>query len=536
MRWRWLLLLLLAAVVAAPFAMRPRGGPAAAADDAVVIVTPHSEAVRQEFSRGFAEWYRRRTGRAVRIDWRIIGGTGDISRFLESAYAAAFEREWAGRRGMPWSAAVRAGFQQPWATEGPLGQAREAFLASDVSCGIDVFFGGDAYQFSRDAVAGRMVDAGLRALHPDWFGPDAIPQTFRGQTFWDEHGRWYGVVLSSYGIISNRDSGTRLGVPPPRHWRDLANPAYQGELALADPTKSGSVCEAFETIVQDSMHRRFSALQAEGAGEEPSAREQRAVREGWVAGMRLIQQLGANARYFTDASQKPPIDVANGDCAVGLCIDFYGRQQQEAVRIRGDARRVAFITPEAGSSVSADPIGLLRGAPNRPVAVAFLEYVLSPEGQALWAFKAGAPGGPVRYALRRMPIRRDFYQRRDWDQHRSDPADAPYDAASAFVYRIDWTGRLFREIGFITRAMCLETHAELTEAWRAIQAAPEPARSNALAVLQDMSAVSYERAGGEIHARLNARDRVQEVTLATELTRAFRENYVRAARIARGEL
>ena len=46
--------------------------------------------------------------------------------------------------------------------------------------------------------------------------------------------------------------------------------------------------------------------------------------------------LAANARYFTDSSQKPPIDVAQGDCAAGICIDFYGRAQAEAVTIDDD--------------------------------------------------------------------------------------------------------------------------------------------------------------------------------------------------------
>src|SRR6185503_13252535 len=155
------------------------------------------------------------------------------------------------------------------------------------------------------------------------------------------------------------------------------------------PTKSGSVAKAFENIIQQQMQQRLHALQtAEPAGDAKTI-EDRAVREGWIEGMRLVQRIGANARYFTDTSQKPPIDVAAGNCAAGLCIDFYGRQQQEATRRRDRSARIGYVSPAGGSVASVDPIALLRGAPNRAIAVAFIEYVLSPEGQKLANFKVG---------------------------------------------------------------------------------------------------------------------------------------------------
>ncbi len=535
---RILILLALIAVLTLPFALRSRSPGSAPAADTVVIITPHNDAIRQEFERGFVAWYRARSGRNVRIDWRIVGGTSEIARYLDAAYVAAFEHEWSQVRHQPWNAAIQSGFQDAHLSgDAPreVLRAREAFLGSSVSCGIDIFFGGDAYEFAQDANAGRLVDSGLEQRHPEWFRDDVIPLTYGGEPLRDPKGRWIGAVLSSYGILFNRDSYRRLGIAPePTQWVDLANPALIGEVALADPTKSGSVCEAFENILQQQMQRRLAVLQHGEPALDPKEREQRAVREGWVAGLALIQKMGANARYFTDNSQKPPIDVATGDCGAGLCIDFYGRQQQEAVRARGDASRLGFVAPRGGSATSTDPIGLLRGAPHRAAAVAFIEYVLSLDGQKLWAFKPGMSGGPQRYALRRMPVRRDFYPHAEWMQDRSDPTDDPYDPSATFTYHPEWTGALFREIGFVTRVMCLDTHAELVSAWRAIAAAPEPARSRALAVLAEAEPVSYDRTREEIHRRLTAKDRVEEVRLATELAAYFRSNYARAEAIARG--
>lgn len=535
---RALLILALIAIVAVPFVLRPKRVTVAKADDTVVIITPHNEAIRFEFGRGFGKWYRERTGRTVAIDWRIVGGTSDIARFLEGEYVAAFENYWTRKLGRAWSTEIQAGFQasrlSPDASP-QVKEARAAFRASDVSCGIDVFFGGGTYDLDRQAQAGRLVSAGLLEAKPEWFTPEVIPQHFGGEDYRHPEGLWIGTVLSAYGIIFNRDSLRRLGFErEPSQWSDLTDPRLVGELGLADPTKSGSVAKAFENIIQQQMQRKLRAFRAAEPEADPAPLEARAVREGWLAGLRLLQLMGANARYFTDTSQKPPIDVATGNCAAGLCIDFYGRQQEEAVRRRDASDRVGYVSPSGGSVASVDPIALLRGAPNRAVAVAFIEYTLSLEGQKLWNFKPGTPGGPERFVLRRMPVRKDFYAHAEWKSWRSDPDESPFDQPDPLVYREAWTGRYFREMAFIVRIMGQDTHGELKQAWRAIIAAPEPAKSRALAVLQDLSAVDYARATGEIRARLGAKDKVEEVRVAKELGDIFRRNYRRAEAIALG--
>lgn len=544
---RALILVCLVAVVALPFALRPERVAVTEADDTVVIITPHNEAIRFEYGRAFAEWYRARTGRTVAVDWRVIGGTSEIARFLEGEYVAAFEHHWTRKLGRPWSAEVQAAFQNgrlPSEATATAREAREEFLRSEVSSGIDVFFGGGTFDFQRQAAAGRLVSSGMLERHPGWFADGTIPRHHLGEEFWDQDGLWFGTVVSSYGIVFNRDALARLGFArEPRTWADLTDRKLLGEVALADPTKSASVAKAFENIVQQQIQRRWR--ESGGGGGEAEAR---AVREGWLAGLRLIQLAGANARYFTDTSQKPPIDVAAGNCALGLCIDFYGRQQQEAVRRRGAAdvggegglagaaaQRVGYVPPAGGSVYSVDPIGMLRGAPHREVAVAFIEYALSLDGQKLWNFEVGAPGGPERFALRRLPVRRDFYTREEWRQWRTDPEESPYAQDDPLIYRPEWTEHLFRELAFVVRVMCLDTHGELRSAWRAIAAAPEGRRAEALAALSDLSAVAYARAGDEIKRALSSRDKVDEVRMAKRLGDAFRRNYARAEAIARGE-
>lgn len=528
---RTLIILALVTIVALPFALRPKRTVLAKADDTLVIITPHNEAIRFEYGRGFAEWYRAQTGRTVTVDWRIVGGTSDIARFLEGEYVAAFERRWT-QLGKPWSAEIQAGFQNarlPADAPPLVREARETFLQSEVSCGIDVFFGGGTYDLDKQAQAGRLVDSGLLQSHPAWFTDAAIPRQVGGEAYWREDGLWIGTVLSSYGILFNRDVLQRLGITrEPAAWADLADPRYEREIGLADPTKSGSVAKAFENIIQQQIQRRL------GASTDREA-EARAVREGWREGLRIIQLIGANARYFTDSSQKPPIDVAAGNCAAGLCIDFYGRQQEEAVRRRDASDRLGYVSPPGGSVNSVDPVALLRGAPHRDVAVRFIEYTLSMEGQKLWNLKPGTAGGPQRFALRRMPVRKDFYGHDEWKPIRSDPEDNPFNDPDPLIYRPAWTGDIFREMAFVIRVMCQDTHHELAEAWRAVTAAPEPRKAAALAVLQDLSAVEYDRARGDLRQALASKDKVDELRMAATLADGFRANYRKAEAIAKGD-
>lgn len=534
---RGLVLSALALTIALPFALRTREAAALTADDSLAVITPHNEAIRSEFARAFGAWYRERTGRTVAVDWRVIGGTSEIARFIGGEYTTAFRRHWERDLGRAWTAEVQRSFDNPAVVpaatpseDGPAQAARRAFLASDVGCGIDVFFGGGSFDFIRQGAAGRIVDSGIFERRPGWFSEDVIPQRHNGEPFWPEDRTWVGAVLASFGILYNRDSLARLGIErEPTEWRDLADPRYFGELALADPTKSGSIAKAFEMVIQQEMQERLDALLAEGL---PSAEaEPRAVREGWTAGFQLLQLMGANARYFTDSSQKPPIDVAQGESAAGMCIDFYGRYQAEAVARRDGSSRLHFITPPGGSVYSTDPIAMFRGAPRRGLALDFIEFVMSPEGQALWNLRVGVPGGPAIFPLRRMSMRKDTYTP-EFQALRSDPDVLPYGEANSFVYRPEWTGGLFREMAFLIRVACLDPHHELVAAWRAINAAGRPAA--ALAVLQDVSSIDYDEASGRIRTALRSNRPIEELRLGKELANGFRRRYARAADLARG--
>jgi hypothetical protein len=164
------------------------------------------------------------------------------------------------------------------------------------------------------------------------------------------------------------------------------------------------------------------------------------------------------------------------------------------------------------------------------VSEAFIEFSLSLDGQKLWNLQPGAPGGPAYFALRRLPVRRDFYTQPGIAAVRSDPDEDPYSAQNRLINQPERTGRLFREMALVIRVMCLDTQPELKRAWKALIAAGMPAE--ALALFQDLTAVDYAAAQGRIRTALRSANKVDELLLAKELAQKFRTQYQRTVELA----
>lgn len=481
-----LVLCLLALLVALPIGLRRAShtGSARQADDTLIILTPHTESIQQEFGEAFAESWRARTGRSIYLDWRSPGGMSEIRMVLDAGFKASAET---GRHGM----------------------------------GVDLLFGGGEPDFSDQARKGRLVPLNVFTRHPDWFGPDGpIREIYSGERLHAHDKVWVGTCLSQFGICYNPDVLKRLGLSHPATWRDLGDPRYAGHLALSDPTKSGSVARSFELVVQAEIQRSIKA------GAEP---RQAAIARGWEDGLRLIQRMAANSRYFTDSGSRIPQEVAQGNAAAGMCIDFYGRSYAADLRTRDGGPRLVWIAPLGGTTLSADPIGVLEGAPHPELAQEFVEFCLSPAGQALWLAKPGTPGGPRDRALHRLPIRSDLYTAA-YLAGATQPGLQPYLGDQLLSYDRELTGHAFNTLRRIVRVMCIDSHEEMKTAWRAILDAGMPAA--ALAVFADVSALPYG-ACGHGDPGLDATDPMVAERRSTELGNWFRANYRSAAALAR---
>lgn len=493
-------------------------------DPVLVVISPHNEAIRYEFGRAFSEWHRQKYGQPVKVDWRVIGGTSEIMRYLAAEYVSACRAWWIATGGtwpdgggemvldrrfdpeyVPPDVRRNPSALARWELKRDLHQAvRANDSAAKFTTQIDLFFGGGAYDHGKACAQGITVPP-WSALSPpedtisNSEGTELIPERLSGETWRDD--TFFGAALSTFGICYNTDRLNDLGiVDTPSQWLDLTDIRYYRQLGVADPTKSGSIAKAFEMIIHEQCHHAvreagFTPEQVDDfethiraahlpPGELPEGVPpgfQIALEQGWLDGLRLVQRIGANARYFTDSASKVPIDVSTGDAAAGIAIDFYGRYQAEMSKSPEGAARMVYVTPTGGSSVSADPISLLRGAPHRELAVRFMTFVLGEPGQRLWNYAPGTPGGPTKFALRRLPIRRDFYPSDDahmqaaHERHAthavdalSDPSVNPYELAGQFMYHARWTGQHFNIHRDLITAMCLDAGEELRAAWLAI--------------------------------------------------------------------
>ena len=496
-------------LVILPLVLRPSADWSPPAPERIVIITPNSEQIKYEFEQAFRKWYKEHRGHDIMIDWRSPGGTSDIVRYINDRFEAEF-RLYAIQNGLEWNNETAAAFKNSSlkAADHP---ARRLLLESDLGIGIDLFFGGGTYDQAKVASIGYAVDAGVKDRHPGWFTDDVIPMNFAGEQIYDPEGRYYGYCLSSFGIAYNFRRVRELGVEPPQNWADLTDPAFFGTLAIADPTKSGSITKCYEMILQQAM--------AELGPEQ-----------GWLEGFRRIKLLTANSRSIADSAGKVVRDVSSGEAAAGVCIDFYGFSEAEWSRLTTGAPTMTYVMPRGGTAVTADPVQLLRGAPNPDAAKDFIDFLLSKEGAAIWLQKPGTPGGPVRYAQLRPTVRKDS-PCEILAEYQSLPDYRPYDLGGTFEYHSAWTGRYFSLIRVLIKCIALDPEDDLRAAWKAVldNGGPE-ANPEAMAELLALP-VPYEAAADEAKA-LNGTP-AEAAAARTRWTEAARSGYLRAAELAR---
>ncbi len=435
---RIIILVLLAIIIGVPLAMKPavEAVPEGEGAARLVVITPHNEQIRYEIARGFNRHRAARGLPPVVFDWRSSGGTGDLRKQVVAEYEAE------GRRA--------------------LRQNREVG-----GVGYDLFFGGGDYDHNQLANDITITDEDDKSRSirfspsvPVAFPPGMLEEIYprpdiAGANLYHPQLKWVGVVLSSFGIVYNNDRIAQLGMEPPRTWTDLVDPRYQGNIALADPSHSGSIAEAYNAIL---------------------------MRLGWDEGWAVLRRVFANSRYFASVSTKVSVDVSTGQAAAGMSIDFYGRFQASAISGRtGEAlNRLGYVDPPGMTKQNGDPVSILRGAPHAALANEFVLWLLSKEAQRVWNRKRGTEDGPELYELRRQPVRRDLYVEEEM-QHWTDELE-PFAQAREFPKGMP---NFYSAIATISHAMAIDVHDDLTAAWMAINRCKDESLRRELVMIFD---------------------------------------------------
>ena len=228
--------------------------------------------------------------------------------------------------------------------------------------GVDLFFGGGA-----DTFHDLEKQDVLQPLPSSY----QVPAALNGVPLRGEKNTWVAAALSGFGVLYNKTIAARDKLPVPRVWADLGDPRLQNRIALADPRHSGSAHMAYEIILQA---------------------------QGWKRGWQTLAMMAANTRSFSPSSSKLLDDVSTGEAVMAPSIDFYAATKIASA----GGEKLGYVDPQGQRVVTADPIGVLRGAPHQKLAQEFVAFVMSPQGQKLWMLKKGAVGGPVNNALYRL--------------------------------------------------------------------------------------------------------------------------------------
>ena len=83
-----------------------------------------------------------------------------------------------------------------------------------------------------------------KSKHFDDLLPAAQNQAINGNY------RTVGIYVGALGYGYNHELIASKGLPAPKSWEDLTNPAYKGEIQVANPNSSGTAYTTLSTILQ----------------------------------------------------------------------------------------------------------------------------------------------------------------------------------------------------------------------------------------------------------------------------------------------
>ncbi|HEY7787690.1 MAG TPA: ABC transporter substrate-binding protein [Casimicrobiaceae bacterium] len=215
-------------------------------------------------------------------------------------------------------------------------------LMAEIAAGqprADVLLIADALSMERLKAAGQLQ--AYPEADVSEFPPDA----------YDKDKTYFGTKLITTGIIVNRQAPSR-----PRSWADLLKPDAKGQVVLPSPLYSGAA----------AIH--MAALRGDPA-----------------LGPDYYEKLAKNGAVALRGNGAVLNAVAGGQKMYGIIVEFM------AMNAKAKGSPVDFVFPVEGVSIVTEPTAILRGAGNPAAARAFVDFVLSKEGQEVAATQGYFP-------------------------------------------------------------------------------------------------------------------------------------------------
>ena len=206
----------------------------------------------------------------------------------------------------------------------------------------DVWFGGTGDPHLTASQEGLTQE--YKSIHFDDLLPAAQNQAINGNY------RTVGIYVGALGYGYNHELIASKGLPAPKSWEDLTNPAYKGEIQVANPNSSGTAYTTLATILQIF-------------GEE----------KGWD----YMKKLHQNINQYTKSGSAPIKATARGENTIGICF------QHDGVKQAKNGLPITVVSPTEGTGYEVGSMSLIAGARNLDEAKTFFDWALSPDTQTL---------------------------------------------------------------------------------------------------------------------------------------------------------
>lgn len=179
-------------------------------------------------------------------------------------------------------------------------------------------------------------------------GLEKLSPNFRDK---DNPPRWLGNSGWICAIIFNEAEAKRLKAPKPTTWKDLANPAYRGQIVMSHPASSGT---GFMYV--------SAWLQLYGEA------------EGW----KFMDALHQNVARYMHSGSAPAAVAAKGEYMIGLGFDVRGS------RLKEEGAPIDVIMPRDGLGWDMNAMAIIKGTRKLDAARKLVDWGVSETANRLY--------------------------------------------------------------------------------------------------------------------------------------------------------
>jgi iron(III) transport system substrate-binding protein len=161
--------------------------------------------------------------------------------------------------------------------------------------------------------------------------------------------RTVGVYAGALGWGYNTEIFEQKNLKDPTCWADLLDPAFKGEIQIANPNSSGTAYTALATLVQIM-------------GEDQT--------------FDYLKKLNANVSQYTKSGSAPVKAAARGETAIGIVF------MHDAVSQAVEGFPVKAVAPCEGTGYEIGSMSIIKGAKNLDNAKKWYDWALSAKVQS----------------------------------------------------------------------------------------------------------------------------------------------------------